>query len=114
MARSELEFFDPEVSDLRWQSVEGFGGQVYEKILAKDPDTGDETVMVKLAPGVETKELSIHDFWEEAYIIDGVIKDLSIKKVFTQGMYACRPPGMKHGPYEFPYGVTVLEFHYQR
>jgi hypothetical protein len=29
-------------------------------------------------------------------------------------MYACRPPGMKHGPYRTEEGVTTLEVRYMR
>ena len=28
--------------------------------------------------------------------------DLGKKQTFTAGMYACRPPGMLHGPYRVP------------
>jgi hypothetical protein len=27
-------------------------------------------------------------------------------------MYACRPPGMVHGPYRVPRGCTTLELRY--
>ena len=33
-------------------------------------------------------------------------------KTFTAGMYACRPPGMVHGPYRVPRGCTTLELRY--
>jgi hypothetical protein len=28
-------------------------------------------------------------------------------------MYACRPPGMRHGPYRVPRGCTTLEIRYK-
>ncbi|MED5569770.1 MAG: cupin, partial [Chloroflexota bacterium] len=30
------------------------------------------------------------------------------------GMYACRPPGMPHGPYLSPIGCTTFEVRYYR
>jgi hypothetical protein len=29
-------------------------------------------------------------------------------------MYACRPPGMVHGPYRVPRGCMMLEMRYHR
>jgi len=34
---------------------------------------------------------------EEVYILEGSQWDGD--QFFKKGMYACRPPGMKHGPY---------------
>ncbi len=31
-----------------------------------------------------------------------------------KGMYACRPPGMKHGPYRTETGCVTLEVRYLR
>jgi hypothetical protein len=33
------------------------------------------------------------------YIVEGSITDLRLNETFTAGMYACRPPGMAHGPW---------------
>ena len=53
-----------------------------------------------------------HDFWEEVYILEGAIYDTVLKKNFTSGMYACRPPGMKHGPWISKEGCTTFEVRY--
>eukprot|EP00163_Fabomonas_tropica_P013074 TRINITY_DN2451_c0_g2_i3.p1 TRINITY_DN2451_c0_g2~~TRINITY_DN2451_c0_g2_i3.p1 ORF type:complete len:542 (+),score=37.99 TRINITY_DN2451_c0_g2_i3:125-1750(+) len=40
-----------------------------------------------------------HDFWEEVLLLSGSITDTRLGQTYSQGHYACRPPGMKHGPY---------------
>ncbi len=116
MPKPELEFFSPD--RLPWQPVAGsptagVGGQgVQEKILARDASSGDVTRLLRFDAGVETKETITHDFWEEVWILEGELIDLGKKQTFTPGMYACRPPGMVHGPYRVPRGCTTLEIRY--
>ena len=40
--------------------------------------------------------------------------DLGKGQTFSAGMYACRPPGMVHGPYRVPRGCMTLEIRYSR
>ena len=110
MAKPELEFFAPD--HIPWQPVAGSttggagGPGVEQKILALDQETGDVTRLLRFAAGVETKETITHDFWEEVWILSGELIDIGKGKTFTAGMYACRPPGMVHGPYRVPRGCT--------
>ena len=111
MPKPEREFFDP--SALAWQPVTGSvnggagGPGVSEKILAHDPHRGDVTRLLRFAAGVETAETIVHDFWEEVWIVEGTLIDLGKRQTFTAGMYACRPPGMVHGPYRVPAGGCI-------
>jgi hypothetical protein len=36
------------------------------------------------------------------------------KETYLPGFYACRPPGMTHGPYEIPYGCVTFEIRYHK
>jgi hypothetical protein len=56
--------------------------------------------------------VALHDVWEEVYLVEGAIHDLTLDRTFTAGMYACRPPGMPHGPWISPDGVTMLVITY--
>lgn len=118
MPKLEREFFLPD--HIPWHLVTasptaGVGGAgVQEKILSMDEDSGDVTRLVKFDAGVETTDTIIHDFWEEVWILEGELIDLGKKQTFTAGMYACRPPGMVHGPYRVPKGCTTLEFRYYK
>ena len=118
MPKPELEFFSPE--GLPWtpvagSAVGGAGGPgVVEKVLSRDPDTGNVTRLLRFDGGVETQETISHDFWEEVWILEGELIDLGRQQTFRAGMYACRPPGMVHGPYRVPGGCVTLEMRYFR
>jgi hypothetical protein len=116
MAKPELEFFDPTFDNSRpWVPVPGYPKGIYEKILTIDPPTGPwrmKTRFIHFQAGIETKETLCHDYWEEVYLIDGYLIDIAKNQTFKAGMYCCRPPGMKHGPYKIPFGVTAYEVHY--
>ncbi|MGI5441131.1 hypothetical protein ACQEV4_28255 [Streptomyces shenzhenensis] len=56
--------------------------------------------------------MSRHDGWEEVCLLDGAMHDLTLDRTFTTDMYACRPPGMPHGPWTSQNDVTMLVFTY--
>ncbi len=115
MPKPELEFFAPD--NLPWEPVAGSaqmgagGPGVTQKILSKD-EKGNITRLLRFEAGVETKETITHDFWEEVWILGGELVDLAKRQTFTAGMYACRPPGMPHGPYRITQPTMTLEMRY--
>lgn len=113
MPKPELEFFDHDLS-IGWRQVEGAQEGIIEKILSVDPETGDYTRLLKFPPGMTTTETLVHDFWEEVYILKGSLTDIKKKETYVEGFYACRPPGMLHGPYEIPNGCMTLEIRYYK
>lgn len=116
MPKPELEFFRPD--DLPWEPVSGSprtgvgGPLVRQKILSRDPATGAVTRLLRLEAGLETSEPIAHDYWEEVWILEGELLDLGKNQRFSAGMYACRPPGMVHGPYRVERRCLTLEIHY--
>src|SRR5690606_25350591 len=99
MHKPELEFFPTDT--VEWTPTDpGVPGQT-ERILASSDTAGVATRMLRFEPGCDTSPLGVvvHDFWEEVYILSGDLHDLTLDQVFTEGMYACRPPGMPHGPW---------------
>jgi hypothetical protein len=114
MAKPEIEFSN--MSTVPWTPVKAGSGVVgegiSEKVLSRDDSTGDTTRLLRLDPGVESDEIITHDFWEEVIILEGSLIDKRLNKEFTRGMYACRPPGMVHGPYKAPSGCTTFEIRY--
>ena len=109
MPKPELEFFDP--ASIPHHPVGGVEG-LTEQILARDEETGDYTRMLHFEPQTDTSAMGpqTHDFWEEVWIIEGSIHDLTLGQTFTAGMYACRPPGMPHGPWRSAGGCKTIEF----
>ena len=104
MNKPEIEFGQPTG---KWQR-HGLP-DIWEQILAQDPSTGDATLLQRYEPGAATPPETIdHDYWEEVMILSGELTDLGLGQTFTTGMYACRPPGMKHGPYQSGPGCSML------
>ncbi len=109
MPKRESEF--SLISLVEWHPVKDMPGG-WERILSYDPDTGSYTRVLRLEKGFEGKETLRHDFWEEVYITSGSITDLRTGQTYTAAMYACRPPGMIHGPYSSREGFEGIEFRY--
>ena len=105
--KHELEFFDAE--SVEWAPI---ADGLSERILSGDPATGNYSRMLRFHPGVVTGETLTHEYWEEVWIVSGAIRDLRLDQEFTAGMYACRPPGMPHGPWESPNGCETFEVRY--
>ena len=115
MAKDELEFFN--VTDRPWRDVPGsLCTGLHERILTGDPTSGDYTRVLRFDPGCDTTPNGpvVHDFWEEVYILEGTLIDLTLKQEFKAGQYACRPPGMWHGPWKAPQGCTTFEVRYTK
>ena len=116
MAKPELDFFDTEL--IPWKPIEGSPGQC-EKILSKDPETGSFTRLIMSMPDLhfsiqdykssKGKLLCHEDHWEEVFIFKGTLIDTTLNQTFKTGSYACRPPGMKHGPFFHPTGCISFE-----
>lgn len=109
--KEEREFFAADT--VGWDPVDGQKG-LSERILVGKGNAGDHTRMLRFAPGTVTGETLTHDFWEEVWILEGAIRDLRLGEEFTAGMYACRPPGMEHGPWESPNGCVTFEVRYTK
>lgn len=94
---------------------------IKQKILATDIDeakkTGSRSRLLRFDPGVFTTAPFMHDHWEEVYLVSG---DLTVGndaqgrggEPFKAYTYACRPPGVSHGPFKSETGCLLFEIHY--
>jgi ChrR Cupin-like domain len=111
MPKPALEFSP--VAGRPWTPVPGPPG-VSERVLARDEATGMLTRMLRWDPGVDTSPAgpAVHDYVEEVYVVAGAMHDLTLDRTFRSGDYACRPPGMVHGPWRTDEGCEMLEVRY--
>jgi hypothetical protein len=114
--KDEHEFFD--VTELPWAESEDAPG-VSERLLSSDTvdDTASRLELTRLArwaPGLDTSAAGVirHPYFEEVYLLQGDLEDLTLGRVFTRGHFASRPPGMPHGPYRTRTGCLMLEIRY--
>lgn len=112
MPKPEFEFFP--VKEVEWTTVPGPATGLQERILSQDPQYGVATRILSFEPGCDTSPngVQVHDFWEEVYILEGAIHDLELGQTFSAGQYACRPPGMRHGPWRSEGGCMTFEVRY--
>jgi hypothetical protein len=112
MPKPALEFFPAE--SVAWKPVAELPG-AFERVLARDSDGRLLTRILRWAPGVDTSPLgpAVHDYVEEVFILTGSMRDLTLGETFSAGSYACRPPGMTHGPWATSEGCEMLEVRYQ-
>jgi hypothetical protein len=120
MKKPHIEFLS---LDMRsgWATPVGYPDGIKQKILASDLDetrkTGSRTRLLRFDPGVFTTAPFVHDHWEEVYLLSG---DLTVGndgagqggEPFLSPTYACRPPGVHHGPFKSETGCMLFEIHY--
>ncbi len=102
-----------------WHVPPGYPPGIEQKILAGHLDEanrkGSRTRLLRFLPGVFTTTPFIHEYWEEVYLLSG---DLIVghlvdnEEKFAANTYACRPPGIYHGPFKSVTGCLLLEIHY--
>ena len=121
MNKPHLEFM-PIAMDEGWVTPPGYPpGGVQQKILASDIDEtnkmGSRTRLLRFPPGAFSTKPFVHDHWEEVYLVSG---DLTVGsdetgqggEPFHAPTYACRPPGVWHGPFKSEAGCLLYEIHY--
>ena len=120
MNKPHLEFA---ALDMRsgWATPEGYPVDIKQKILASDIDEktrrGSRTRLLRFDAGAFTTAPFVHDHWEEVYLLAG---DLIVGndsqgqggEPFHSPTYACRPPGISHGPFKSEKGCMLFEIHY--
>lgn len=112
MSKPAIEF--TAVDGIQWTRMEGAAEGLLERILARTEHDGVVTRLLRFEAGADSTAngLQVHDFWEEIYIVDGSITDVTLGETFAAGSYACRPPGMPHGPWRSPEGAVLFEVRY--
>ena len=92
-----------------------------QKILSGSLDeaagAGLRTRLLRFPPGFHTSAPFVHTYWEEVLLLEGdlwVGNDASGRggEEFHPLTYACRPPGVFHGPFKSVAGCLLLECHY--
>lgn len=104
-----------------WRTPAGYPKGIEEKILAGRLDekarTGNRTRLLRFEPGARTDMPFVHDYWEEVFLVSGdlIVGDetsgLGLKS-YGPHTYACRPPGISHGPFRSTRGCLLFEIHF--
>jgi hypothetical protein len=94
-----------------WTPIAGLQGMVEELTLSLDPVAGEYTRLTRFLPGADTSRFGgkAHPYPEEVFIVSGRLYDQAFGMWLTEGHYASRPPGERHGPFHTDVGCVVLE-----
>lgn len=118
--KHHTEFFPVDLT-AGWETLPGYPEGIQQKILSgrldEETSEGMRTRLLRFEPGAFTTEPFIHKYWEEVYVVTG---DLIVGAsaygrggaVFMAHAYACRPPGVAHGPFRSEDGCLLLEMHF--
>ena len=118
--KPHLEFFPIDMTK-GWETPPGYKDGFSQRILASNLDEvnkrGSRSRLLRIAPGVFSEKPFVHDHWEEVYLAEG---DLIVGNdaqgnggiQFHAPTYACRPPGVYHGPFKSEKGCLLFELHY--
>ncbi|RDV04562.1 cupin [Undibacter mobilis] len=118
--KPHLEFFPLDMNS-GWETPPGYPSGIKQKILASDIDetkkTGSRSRLLRFDPGAFSTVPFVHDHWEEVFLFTGDLtvgndKDGKGGEPFAPLTYACRPPGVYHGPFKSEKGCILFEIHY--
>lgn len=118
--KEHKEFHSVDMEGEGWHSPPGYPPEIEQKILSGSLDEenmmGSRTRLLRFKPSAYTAIAFVHDYWEEVYLISGDLivggPDARHQTTFLSNTYACRPPGVRHGPFRSETGCLLLEFHY--
>jgi hypothetical protein len=118
ISKEHLEFHKLDLTT-GWRTPDGYPDGIEEKILAGALDekakTGSRTRLLRFAPGARTALPFVHEYWEEVFLFSGdLIVGDEASGFLTCGpnTYACRPPGVAHGPFRSQGGCLLFEVHF--
>jgi len=100
-------------SSLKWKHPEGELKGVSEAILHQHDD-GSYTHLLRIETGTEFREPVSHEFYEEAYYVQGEMLDTKTRRTIKGGSYVFHEPGEEHGPFRCLKACLILEFRYHK
>ncbi len=119
--KEHMEFFAVDMGTEGWHTPPGYPAGIQQKILSgaldEENGRGTRTRLLRFDPGVFTTAPFVHDYWEEVYLVSGDLTVGNDEKgeggtKFAPNTYACRPPGVYHGPFKSEDGCVLMEIHY--
>jgi hypothetical protein len=100
-------------SNLKWTHPEDEPEGVREAFLHKSDD-GSYTHVLRIEAGTEFREPISHDFFEEAYYVEGEMLNTKTMETIKAGSYIFHEPNEEHGPFRCIRSCLILELRYYR
>ena len=113
MAIKPGEYFELRSDEARWIHVRGEPEGVDEVVLHRHRD-GSYTHVLRVREGVVFAEPVTHEFYEEAYYLEGEMLNTKTGKRISGGAYVFHKPREPHGPFRCLKTCLILEFRYYK
>jgi redox-sensitive bicupin YhaK (pirin superfamily) len=113
MAIEAGEYVQLKSGRVRWRHAKGEPEGVDEVLLHRQKD-GSYTHVLRIKDGVEFTQPVKHDFYEEAYYLEGEMLNTKTKETIGAGAYVFHRPGEEHGPFKCLKTCLILEFRYYK
>lgn len=98
---------------LKWTKVPGEPEGTAE-VVPHEHEDGSYTHLLRIEKGVVIPGVVVHDFYEEAYYLEGKILNTTTGQTISRGMYVYHAPGEEHGPFRCLETCLILEFRYYK
>jgi hypothetical protein len=112
MARAG-EYVELKSNKMHWRRAKGEPPGVDEILLHRHED-GSYTHVLRVKKGVEFTHPVKHEFYEEAYYLEGEMLNKKTKETIGGGSYVFHKPGEEHGPFKCLKTCLILEFRYHK
>jgi len=113
MAIKAGEYFQLKSGEARWTHAKGEPEGVDEVVLHRHRD-GSYTHVLRVREGVKFAKPVTHEFYEEAYYLEGEMLNTKTGKTISAGEYVFHKPGEPHGPFKSLKTCLILEFRYYK
>lgn len=113
MAIKPGKYFEFKSDQVRWRHAKGEPEGVDEVLLHRHKD-GSYTHVLRVEEGVEFTQPVVHEFYEEAYYLEGEMLNTKTRKTIASGAYVFHKPGEGHGPFKCLKTCLILEFRYYK
>lgn len=109
--KSTAPYFNALQDTAHREVIPGSEGNLRQRTVAEDPDTGDYTRLTLFKDGYSTAAFGpkSHTWPEEIFVVSGRLYDEAFGIWLEPGCYASRPPGEIHGPFLAEGDVIILE-----
>ena len=114
--KTHLEFTTLDIHS-GWETPPGYPDGIEQKIVSGRLDEtnkrGIRSRLLRFRPGAASTETFVHEYWEEVMLMSGDLKvGIDYEESFEPYTFACRPPGVHHGPFKSDGGCLLFEIHY--
>lgn len=111
----DVAFTEIDMKDPSWHTPDGYPASITQLILVDTLDaaarTGMRALIMRFEAGARTNGAIVHDEAEDVFVFSGDLivcgTDGDPSVTYTAPVFACRPGGVRHGPFASQTGCLM-------